>query len=125
VLPAKLRAHMFRKGEVHNPAGRGGEYRRCLMLCRQTSYRAAEEIIRLSRESEDERIRYMAATWIFAHAWGKPKDYDPTEEEVQKRDEFNPRDYSSEELDFIETALRLIVKRQAEKQSSISLLVQS
>jgi len=64
VLPPVLRAHMFRKGVVHNPAGKGGEYQRCLMLCRKSSHQAAEEIIRLSKESEDERVRYMAAVWV-------------------------------------------------------------
>ena len=64
-LPPALRAYMFRKGEVHNPAGKGDEYGRCLRLCREASFSAAEEIIRLSKESDDERVRFMAATWIY------------------------------------------------------------
>ena len=81
VLPPALRKHMFKKGEVRNPAGRGGEYQRCLMLCREASFEAAQEIIRLSKESEDDRVRYMAGTWVYQYAWGKPKDYDQKSEE--------------------------------------------
>jgi hypothetical protein len=77
VLPPALRKHIFKKGEVRNPRGRGGEYQRCLMLCREASFEAAQEIIRLSKESEDDRVRYMAGTWIYQYAWGRPKDYDP------------------------------------------------
>ena len=81
VLPPALRTHLFRKGEVHNPRGRGGEYQRCLMLCREASFEAAKEIIRLSRESDDDRVRYMASTWDYQYSWGCPKDYDPKSEE--------------------------------------------
>jgi hypothetical protein len=109
VLPLALRPHMFRKGDIHNPAGKGGEYQRCLKLCRESSHEAAEEIVRLSKESEDERVRYMAATWIFERAWGKPKEYDAAQEN-DERPKFNPRLYTPSELDLIERALRLMVE---------------
>jgi hypothetical protein len=120
VLPPVLRSHMFRKGEVHNPAGRGGEYQRCLKLCRESSYEAAKEIIRLSRESEDERVRYTAANWVYEHAWGKPKDYDPTKDKPQSG--FNPADYTPEELNQIEAALRLIMSRRDQKQAEAGIM---
>lgn len=120
MLPPALRAHVFRKGEVHNPGGKGGEYRRCLRLCRNASHKAAEEIIRLSNESDDERIRYMAATWICERAWGKPKEYDPKAEEAEASPSFNPRDYSLEELDTIEAALRLMVRPRAVAPAPVS-----
>jgi hypothetical protein len=114
---------MFRKGEVHNPAGRGGEYQHCLKLCRESSYDAAKEIVRLSRESEDERVRYMAANWVYEHAWGKPKDYDPTKEKPQTG--FNPADYTPEELNQIEAALRLIMSRRDQKQAEAEMITES
>ena len=99
---------MFKKGEVRNPRGRGGEYQRCLMLCREASYAAALEIIRLSKESEDDRVRYMAGTWVYQYAWGKPKDYDQKAEELKKESPFNPRDYSPEQLNVIEQLLKIL-----------------
>ena len=60
MLPPALRKHMFKKGEVRNPAGRGGEYQRCLMLCREASFEAAQEIIRLSK-----KVKMIASdTWL-------------------------------------------------------------
>lgn len=109
VLPPALRSHMFRKGDIHNPAGKGGEYQRCLKLCRESSHEAAEEIIRLSKESGDERVRYMAATWVFERAWGKPKEYDAAREN-DERPKFNPRLYTPGELELIERTLRLMVE---------------
>ena len=114
MLPPALRAHMFRKGEVHNPAGKGGEYGRCLMLCRNASYAAAEEIIRLSQESEDDRVRYMAATWIYERAWGKPKEYDPAKDKEEIRPRFDPSLYTPEQLEQIEKALRIVAATQAQ-----------
>jgi hypothetical protein len=119
-LPLALRSHMFRKGEVHNPAGRGGEYQRCLKLCRESSYDAAKEIIRLSRESDDDRVRYTAANWVYEHAWGKPKDYDPTKEKPQSS--FNPADYTPEELNQIEAALRLIMSRRDQRAAEAEIM---
>jgi hypothetical protein len=106
---AALRSHMVTKGAVHDPAGRGGEYQRCLGLCREPSYEAAEEIVRLSKQSEDERVRYMAATWICERAWRKPREFDPTREN-NDRPKFNPRLYTPGELELIEQALRLMVE---------------
>ena len=115
MLPPVLRAHMFRKGVVHNPAGKGGEYQRCLMLCRKSSHQAAEEIIRLSKESEDERVRYMAAVWVYEHAWGKPKDFDPKSEEAETKQKFDPSAYTPEQLDQIERAFKIMVEVQGSR----------
>jgi hypothetical protein len=64
------------------------------MLCRKASYAAAEEIIRLSNESEDDRVLYQ-------YAWGKPKDFDSKSEKIEEEDHFNPHDYMLEQLDLI------------------------
>ena len=78
-------------------------------VCRASSFEAAEEIVRLSKESTDERVRYMAATWVYERSWGRPQDYDPNADSPPST--FNPRDYSPEELDLIETALKLMLGR--------------
>lgn len=78
VLPPAMRAHMWVKGQPSpNPSGKSGEFQRCRSLCRDASYDAAQELIRLGLESEDERVRFMANSWVYERAWGKPKDYDP------------------------------------------------
>ena len=43
-------------------------------------------------------------------------DYDPAAEGEGKEFDFNPRDYSPEELDQIEAALRLMVGKREEKE---------
>jgi len=113
-LPASMRAQMWKPGQSGNPGGFGGEYQRCLRLCRDASYEAAEEIIRLRRESDDDRIRYMAATWIYERAWGKPKDYDPADEPKPKR-RFDPSKYTLEELEQIQAALLLMREDRSER----------
>ena len=107
-----MKARMWTKGTAPNPGGRSGEYQRCLMLCRKSSYDAALEIIRLSQESDDERVRFMSATWVYERAWGKAKEFDPNAERPATT--FNPRDYTAEELVQIEATLKLIKSRQAE-----------
>jgi hypothetical protein len=82
-LPEAFRANIWKPGQSGNLSGTGGEYQRCLKLCRASSYEAAVEIVRLSKESDDDRVRYMAATWVYERAWGKPKEYDPLKEKLQ------------------------------------------
>jgi hypothetical protein len=33
--------------------------------------------MRLFRESDDDRVRFMAAQWTYEQAWGKAAPYDP------------------------------------------------
>ena len=115
-----MRAQMWKPGQSGNPGGFGGEYQRCLRLCRDASYEAAEEIIRLRRESDDDRIRYMAATWIYERAWGKPKDYDPADEPKPKRDRFDASKYTVEELEFIGEALTLMLEDRSGRPAAAS-----
>ncbi len=96
-LPAPMRAHLWQPGQSGNPAGRGGDYQRCMQLCREASYESAQEIIRLGRESDDERVRYMANTWVYERAWGKAKEYDPKVEEPTRL-AFDPSKLSPEQL---------------------------
>jgi len=76
-LPSALREKRWPPGQSGNPSGRGGEYQRCRALCREASAAAAEEIIRLYQQSDDDRVRFMAAQWTFEQAWGKAPQYDP------------------------------------------------
>lgn len=117
-LPAAFRERMWKPGQTGNTKGVVGEYTRCLSLCRANSHEAAQEVIRLAHESEDERVRYMAATWVYERAWGKGPTFDPSKE-APARPKFNPRDYSPEELDLIEAALRLIKRGRATTEAEI------
>ena len=77
VLPPAMAERMWKPGQSGNPTGKTGEYHRCRALCRQASAAAAEEIIRLYKESSDDRVRYMSAQWVYEQAWGKAQPYDP------------------------------------------------
>ena len=118
-LPASMRAQMWKPGQSGNPGGFGGEYQRCLRLCRDASYKAAEEIIRLGRESDDDRIRFVASTWIYERSWGRPKDYDPADEPKPKR-RFDPSKYTLQELEQIQAALLLMREDRSGREASRS-----
>jgi hypothetical protein len=48
---------------------------------------------------------------------GKAQEYHPTKDEANKPKKFNPQDYTPEQLDIIEAALRLMLnppKKEAE-----------
>ena len=117
-LPASMRAQMWKPGQSGNPGGFGGEYQRCLRLCRDASYKAAEEIIRLGRESDDDRVRFTAASWIFERSWGRPKDYDPVTEKPKRR--FDPSKYTLKELELIAEALQLMREDRSEREADRS-----
>jgi hypothetical protein len=71
---------MWKPGQSGNPKGAIGEWQRCRALCREHSEAAAKEIIRLFSESQDDRVRYMAAQWTYEQAWGKPREFNPNAE---------------------------------------------
>lgn len=107
-LPPALRERLWKPGQSGNPSGVGGEYQRCLHLCRKNSHAAAEEIVKLSISSEDDRVRYTAAAWVYERAWGKPKEYDPTKEQPE-RPRFDPELLTPAQRNQVEAALRLMV----------------
>ena len=55
----------------------------CRARCREHSEAAAKEIVRLFSESQDDRVRYMAAQWTYEQAWGKAREFDPNAEPVR------------------------------------------
>ena len=67
-------------------------------------------MIDLALHAEDERVRSICAVAVLDRAGVRPVDFDPAEE-LEERPSFNPRDYSPEELNLIERALRLMVER--------------
>jgi hypothetical protein len=88
-LPAREANGQWCKGQS-GYQGRGKhetpDYKLCRSLCRQHSAAAAQEMIRLFEHCEDERVRYMAAQWVYEQAWGKARDYDPAEDAPPKID---------------------------------------
>ena len=111
-LPTQMQARLWQPGQSGNPSGKGGEYQRCLNLCREASYESAQEIIRLRDESDDDRVRFMAATWIYERAWGKAKEYDPREEQAN-RPTFDPSRLTSEQRELVKAALHLMMQTTA------------
>src|SRR5215472_16489282 len=72
---------IWKPGQSGNPCGAIGEWQRCRALCRENSADAAAEIIRLYKESDDDRVRFMSAQWVYARAWGeKEPAFDPNAE---------------------------------------------
>ena len=66
----------FKKSDVANPRGFGGQYQECMRLYRDASPAAARKMVELL-ESDDERVALVAAEKIMARAWGRVKDADP------------------------------------------------
>jgi hypothetical protein len=65
------------------------------------------------------QIATVASKALWEISWGKPKDYDPNAEKPAAP-EFNPRDYTPEQLEVIEAALRIVAKRQQAEPEVIS-----
>src|SRR5712672_1419952 len=49
-------------------------------IYRAGSPEAARELVRLSTQAEDERVRSVCAGMVMDRAWGKPREYDPNTE---------------------------------------------
>jgi hypothetical protein len=95
---------VWKPGQSGNPQGAIGEWQRCRALCREHSAAAAEEIIRLFRESDDDRVRFMAAQWCFERAWGKAQEFDPNAEREPLP--FDASRLTSEERELLRKGLR-------------------
>ncbi len=67
----------FKKGQSGNPTGllSTGEYHRVRKLCAEHSEEAALGMIKLMRDSEDERIQFMCMSSIMDRGIGKPRDH--------------------------------------------------
>src|SRR6266699_5095706 len=49
-------------------------------IYRECSPAAAKEMCRLALEAEDERVRSVCAGMVMDRAWGKPREYEGSEE---------------------------------------------
>jgi hypothetical protein len=101
----------YKKGQTGNPGGKTKQFAQCQRLCREASPEAARRLIQLIH-SEDERVALMAADKVYERAWGKPKEYDPNAEQVQREPTFDPSLYSSAELEQLHAAVLLMARRQ-------------
>ena len=63
----------------------------------------------LAKTAEDERVRSVCLVAVLDRAGVRAIDYDPITDEANKPKKFDPSAYSPEQLDVIETALRLMV----------------
>ena len=87
-------------------------------LAREFTPRATEILRDIANDpSEDSRNRIVAIGMLYDRAWGKPKEYDPAEDQAAPRDRFDPSLYTPEQLAQIEAALRLVVAVQAQAET--------
>ena len=128
-LPPALRKNLWQRGQSGNPTGASGLHGEVMRLAREATPAAIarlKEVAELDRFDEtgnllplsagaDRRVVTVAATALIERGWGKPKDFDPNAERPNPT--FNPRDYSPDELDLIERALRLMLEGSEEKRA--------
>ena len=116
-----------KKWNSGNPGGIGGNYHATMMLCRDYSPDAAQRLIEVAEldaanrnedgslrplsNHADRRLVSVAASQIIERAWGRPRDFDPASEKPAEP-EFNPRDYSADQLNVIEQLLNILVIHQ-------------
>jgi hypothetical protein len=113
VIP-RARDGRWLPGTSANPGGKPvttDEFRRCRDLCRGFSEEAIIEIRRLSKESDDDRVRLLASQWLHEQAWGKsPVPYDPLNDpEIQGQ----PLDLADPEVRRLAHALIEAARRAA------------
>jgi hypothetical protein len=105
-LPEAFKRNIWQKGQTGNPSGKSGEYQRCLKLCRDDSEQNIIELRRLRDHSDDDRVRFMAATWLHERAWGKAKEYDPNEE--PQAEVIDPGGFTPKQRSQIMVVLRML-----------------
>jgi hypothetical protein len=80
---------LWKPGISANPGGRpkqGADYKLCRELAREFSQHNIERMKQLAETTEDDRVQYMARTWLDEKAWGKARDYDPAEDKPPQID---------------------------------------
>jgi hypothetical protein len=114
IMRARNKAFRWPKGTSgRTPLARC--YHQARGLARRSSPEMMEVLIGLASDDEVEpRVRSVCAMAVLDRAGIRPIDFDPNEGKDEGFD-FNPRDYTREELDAIEAALRLMVAKRDEK----------
>ena len=111
VTPAGARP--WRKGQAPNPTGKGGDYHEMQRLAREFTPRATEILRDIASDpSEDSRNRIVAIGMLYDRSWGRPRDYNPSEDKELIRPRFDPGLFTPEELAQIEAALRIVAATQ-------------
>src|SRR5438309_6248105 len=90
----------------------GNYWSEILDIYRARSPEAARELVRLSTQAEDERVRSVCCGMVMDRAWGKPRDYDPNAEGPKKPPPFDPKLYTTEELRRMQEVMMMIAVRQ-------------
>jgi hypothetical protein len=112
VMQARNKAYRWPKGKTgRTDAAR--LYHEARRIARRAAPATMNELVRLSLEAEDERVRSVCCIAVLDRAGIRPYDADPQAEDAlnARRARINPDDYSAEELDLIKSALELIVRR--------------
>ena len=87
--PARDVFGKWQPGRSANPGGRPkqtADYKLCRELAREFSAHNIERMRELAETTEDDRVQYMARTWLDEKAWGKARDYDPNEDRAPRLD---------------------------------------
>ena len=115
IMRARNKAFRWPKGTSgRTPSARC--YHQARALARRSSPEMMEVLVGLASDPEVEpRVRSVCAMAVLDRAGIRPIDFDPNEAKDEGFD-FNPRDYSPEELDQIEAALRLMIEKREEKE---------
>jgi hypothetical protein len=118
-LPAALAANVWKPGQSGNPGGKGGSFYAMMRLARQFSPEATQILIDIARDpSEESRNKIVAIGMLYDRAWGKVREYDPSEDKEEEiRPRFDPSLFTREQLAQIETTLRMVAAAQAEPEN--------
>ena len=113
-LPAALAANLWKPGQSGNPGGKGGTYYEMMRLARQFTPQATQILIDIASDPGEARSRIVAIGMLYDRAWGKAREYDPSEDKEEEiRPRFDPSRYTPEQLNEIERVFRMIAATQA------------
>jgi hypothetical protein len=118
-LPAALAANLWKPGQSGNPGGKGGTDYAMMRLARQFSPEATQILIDIARDPKEEsRNKIVAIGMLYDRAWGKVREYDPSEDKDEEiRPRFDPSLYTPEQLTEIERVLHMVAATQAETEN--------
>ena len=119
VLASGRRAFKKQKLSTNRPALTRAYYE-ARQLARIAAPDMMRSLIETAKDDEDGRVRTVAALAVLDRAGIRPTDFDPAEGANDGFD-FNPRDYTTEELEVLEAALKLMVEKREEKESARAL----